>query len=84
LRLVQRVGAGFRKTTSREHLYLYLKDVDALRGLSEIRHAARLFKALESTYISELIREVRIRVKAPQRRRIVDVPRTEAKASNSF
>ena len=64
LRLVQRVSAGFRKTTSREHLYLYLKDVDALRGLSEHYSTQQeLFKALESTYISELIREVRIRVK---------------------
>jgi hypothetical protein len=37
LRLKQRVTAGFRKTTTREHLYLYLKDVDALRGLADIR-----------------------------------------------
>jgi predicted ATPase len=65
LRLVQRVSAGFRKTTSREHLYLYLKDVHALRGLSQNYVTQQdLFKALESTYISELIREVRIRVKA--------------------
>ena len=65
LRLTQRVSAGFRKTTSREHLYLYLKDADALRGLS--RHYGtqqELFKALESTYISDLISEVRIRVRA--------------------
>jgi hypothetical protein len=36
LRLEQRVSAGFRKTTLREHLYLYLKDVDALRGAGPI------------------------------------------------
>jgi predicted ATPase len=65
LRLEQRVSAGFRKTSSREHLYLYLKDVDALRGLAEHYGTQQeLFKALESTYISQLIREVRIRVKA--------------------
>jgi len=65
LRLEQRVSAGFRKTTSREHLYLYLKDVDALRGLAKHYGTQQeLFKALESTYISELISEVRIRVKA--------------------
>jgi predicted ATPase len=65
LRLSQRVSAGFRKTTSREHLYLYLKGVEALRGLSaHYGTQQELFKALESTYISELIREVRIRVKA--------------------
>jgi len=67
LRLEQRVSAGFRKMTSREHLYLYLylKSVDTLRGLAEHYGTQQeLFKALESTYISELIREVRIRVKA--------------------
>lgn len=65
LRLKQRVSAGFRKTTSREHLYLYLKDIGALRGLAKnYRTQQELFKALESTYISELISEVRIRVKA--------------------
>ena len=65
LRLKQRVSAGFRKTTSREHVYLYLKDVDALRGLAEHYGTQQeFFKALESTYISNLIREVRIRVKA--------------------
>ena len=65
LRLQQRVSAGFRKTTTREHLYLYLKDVAALRGLAEHYGTEQdLFKALESTYISQLISEVRIRVKA--------------------
>ena len=65
LRLEQRVSAGFRKTTTREHLYLYLKDVAALCGLAEHYGTEQeLFKALESTYISQLIREVRIRVKA--------------------
>ncbi len=65
LRLEQRVPAGFRKTASREHLYMYLKDVAALRGLAEYYGTQQeLFKSLESTYISELIREVRIRVKA--------------------
>ena len=65
LRLKQRVSTGFRKTTSREHLYLYLKDLAALRGLvKQYATQQELFKALESTYISELISEVRIRVKA--------------------
>lgn len=65
LRLMQRVSAGFRKAQTREHLYLYLKDVGALRGLSEYYNTQQdLFKALESTYISQLIREVRIRVRA--------------------
>ncbi|MEW5826292.1 MAG: AAA family ATPase [Candidatus Bipolaricaulota bacterium] len=65
LRLEHRVSIGFRRTGTREHLYLYLKDVEALRGLAEHYGTQQeLFKALESTYISELISEVRIRVKA--------------------
>ncbi len=65
LRLERRVPSGFGKTISREHLYLYLKDAAALRGLAEhYRTQQDLFKALESTYISQLISEVRIRVKA--------------------
>jgi predicted ATPase len=65
LRMDERVSAGFRKTTLREHLYLYLKNTDAVRGLAEHYGTQQeFFKALESTYISELIREVRIRVKA--------------------
>jgi ABC-type proline/glycine betaine transport system ATPase subunit len=65
LRLERRVSAGFRKTISREHLYLYLKDVAALGGLAQHYGTQQeLFKALESTYISQLISEVRIRVKA--------------------
>lgn len=65
LRLERRVTTGFRKTTSREHLYLFLESVATLRGL--VQHYGteqELFKALESTYISQLISEVCIRVKA--------------------
>ena len=48
LRLERRVSAGFRKTTTREHLYLYLKDVAALCGLAEHYGTEQdLFKALE-------------------------------------
>jgi predicted ATPase len=73
LRLKQRVSVGFRKTASREHLYLYLKNADALRGIAEHYGTQQeLFKALESTYISQLIREVRIRVRS----RNVDGPLT--------
>jgi len=65
LRRTQRVSAGFRRTTAREHLYLYLKDVEALRGLAEPYGSQQeFFKALESTYMSQLVSEVRIRVKA--------------------
>lgn len=47
-----------------EFLYLYVPDKAALQNLAlEIGEPARLFKYLESTYISDLIDEVRINVK---------------------
>jgi predicted ATPase len=68
-----RVPLGFRKTTELEHVYLYLPSAEALRDLkSEYTTQQDFFKALESTYISELMREVRTRVKA----RCSDAPLT--------
>ena len=60
-----RVPLGFRKTTELEHLYLYLPGTESLQEL-KLGYATQqdFFKALESTYISELIREVRTRVRA--------------------
>jgi len=47
-----------------ENLYLYLQDNSALRMLaSSYPNQQEFFKALESTYISDLISEVRIRVR---------------------
>jgi len=60
-----RVPLGFRKNTKLEHVYLYLPNSDALQKLkSGYKTEQDFFKALESTYISDLIREVRTRVKA--------------------
>ena len=68
-----RVPLGFRKTTELEHLYLYLPNAEALNQLKAGYDTQQdFFKALESTYISELIREVRTRVKA----RCADAPLT--------
>jgi len=65
LRHKWRVPLGFRKTTELEHLYLYLPNASALQHLkSGYATQQDFFKALESTYISELIREVRTRVMA--------------------
>jgi predicted ATPase len=73
LRHKWRVPLGFRKTTELEHLYLYLPSAEALNQL-KAGYATQqdFFKALESTYISELMREVRTRVKA----RCADTPLT--------
>jgi len=64
MRVKQRIQLEFRKSSTLEHLYLYLKDADALQ---QVAHAylsqQEFFKALESTYISKLISEVRIKVR---------------------
>ncbi len=64
-RLKLRVPAGFKKQQSLEHLYLFLPDLEHVRGLASHYGAQQdFFKALESTYISKLISEVRINVRA--------------------
>ncbi len=64
LRLPRRISVDFKGTTTLEHLYLYLKSADDLKELSRIYDSQQdFFKALESTYISEILSEVRIRVR---------------------
>lgn len=64
LRVKRRVPTGLKKHATKEFLYLFVKDIDALENLATGYDSQRdFFKALESTYISELIGEVRIRVK---------------------
>lgn len=46
-----------------EYKYLYVKDLEALRALVNDQPANEFFRDLESTYVSELIEEVRIRVR---------------------
>ncbi len=63
LRLPRRITLDFREQKTLEHLYLYLENVDALKELASIYYSQQeFFKALESTYISEVLSEVRIRV----------------------
>ena len=55
---------GVKRPRKQEYLYLYVPDQSSLLKLSPTaKRAAEFFKELESTYISELIQEVRIRVK---------------------
>ncbi|MBT2772728.1 AAA family ATPase [Halomonas sp. ISL-60] len=48
---------------SREYLYMFIKDIQKLTELVGDQEPRQFFRDLESTYVSELIREVRIRVK---------------------
>ena len=57
------VEDGFKKSKE-EVSYLYIKDEDSLRALAErYINNQNFFKYLESTYLSDLILEVRIQVK---------------------
>lgn len=52
------------KTVKKEVTYLYLKDQEKLQAFAEkYRNNVEFFKNLESTYISDLIEEVRIKVR---------------------
>jgi predicted ATPase len=72
LRMKRRVPIGLSKTQTKEFLYLFIKDAANLQELENLclnentrqeDRSREFFKLLESTYISEVIEEVRIRVK---------------------
>ena len=59
-----KVPVGIKKTKTTEFIYLYLKDQKSLRELAEkYKTDTEFFKYIESTYLSDLIDEVRIKVK---------------------
>ncbi|MEU5931055.1 ATP-binding protein [Micromonospora sp. NPDC047187] len=63
MKLTPRVTSGGRRTVRREHIYLFLPSAEEVRDLrSQYSSNQDFFKALESTYISDLIFDVRIRV----------------------
>jgi predicted ATPase len=63
MRLKVRVTPEFASSTTLEHLYLYLPSVKALKRLFDhYGNQQEFFKALESTYISKILSEVRIRL----------------------
>lgn len=59
----RRVSTSIWNKETLQFKYLYVKDIDALRGLVGNQTPAQFFRDLESTYVSELIEEVRIRVR---------------------
>lgn len=60
----ENVRIDFRRTQKEDHLYLYISNQEKLQKLAEkYNDNAEFFKRLESTYISELIKEVRVKVK---------------------
>jgi len=63
IRIKRRIDASLWNQKNREFLYLYVKDLVTLRKLVGQKPPKEFFRDLESTYVSELIEEVRIRVK---------------------
>src|SRR5919199_741805 len=63
IRITRQVDVSLWNKKRLEFLYLYLKDLDALQDLVGQQTPKEVFRDLESTYVSELIEEVRIRVK---------------------
>lgn len=60
----ERVPLDFRSDTEQKRLYLFIKDKENLKDLANhFKTNTEFFKALESTYISDLIEEVRVKVK---------------------
>ncbi len=63
MRLKVRIKPEFASTKTLEHLYLYLRGVEDLKSLAKHYESHQeFFKALESTYISKILSEVRIRM----------------------
>lgn len=63
IRISRRVEASLWNKKTRGFRYLYVKDLSSLREVVGRRSPSEFFRDLESTYVSELINEVRIRVK---------------------
>ena len=63
IRIRRRELYDVRRSRTLEYLYLFAKDIDALRELAKGKTSAEFFRDLESTHVSDLIDEVRIRVK---------------------
>ncbi|WP_411817359.1 AAA family ATPase [Hyphococcus sp. DH-69] len=63
IRIKRREMYDVRRSRTLEYLYLYAKDIDSLQELANGKTSAEFFRDLESTHVSDLIDEVRIRVK---------------------
>lgn len=61
---IENIQKDFRGTEDQERLYLYVSNKEKLTRLAKFYDKnTDFFKALESTYISDLIEEVRVKVK---------------------
>jgi len=63
IRISREVSSSLWNKKKREFLYLYVKDLASLRELAQQQEPRQFFRDLESTHVSELIDEVRIRIR---------------------
>lgn len=63
IEISRRVSTSIWNKKRLKFKYLFVKDITALRRLVGNQSPAQFFRDLESTYVSELIEEVRIRVR---------------------
>jgi len=63
IQIARKTAVSLWNKKTLEYVYLYLKDINALRNLVGDREPRQFFSELESTHVSDLIEEVRIRVK---------------------
>ena len=63
IEIVRNVPVSLWNKKKLKFKYLYIKDVDALRRLVGEQPPAEFFRDLESTHVSQLIEEVRIRIR---------------------
>jgi len=63
IEISRQVSTSIWNKTKLQFKYLYVKDIAVLRRLVGSQAPAKFFRDLESTYVSELIDEVRIRIR---------------------
>lgn len=63
IRITRRENVSLWNHRNIEFLYLFVKDLQSLQELAKGKTSAQFFQDLDSTFVSELIDEVRIRVK---------------------
>lgn len=63
IKIKRTVPTSLWNNTKLEFQYLYIKDIESLRKLVGNQSPAKFFRDLESTYVSELIEEIRIRIR---------------------
>lgn len=66
IEISRRVSVSLWNKERVQFKYLFVKDVEALRKLVGAQAPSQFFRDLESTYVSQLIEEVRIRIRLTQ------------------